>query len=74
MGSRPDRDVGPGTNRFRAAGLPLSAHRVRHWHRHGRRPRAAVELLSGTDRPTAIFAVNDLAMIGTVGAARRACG
>ncbi|MGW3499041.1 substrate-binding domain-containing protein [Streptomyces sp. NPDC001020] len=60
-----------GTDRYREAGLPLSAHGVRHCHfdtTGGHR--ATVELLNGPDRPTAIFTVNDLAAIGTIGAAR----
>lgn len=59
------------TDRYREAGLPLPAHWVRHcgFDTAGGH-RAAAELLSGPDRPTAIFAVNDLAAIGTMGAAR----
>ncbi|MCN9243723.1 substrate-binding domain-containing protein [Streptomyces sp. RY43-2] len=58
-------------DRYREAGLPLPTHRVRHcpFDTTGGH-RAAVDLLSGSDRPTAIFAVNDLAAIGTIGAAR----
>ncbi|MGS2589637.1 LacI family DNA-binding transcriptional regulator [Streptomyces hebeiensis] len=59
------------TDRYREAGLPVPAHRVRHcrFDTAGGH-RAAVELLGGSDRPTAIFAVNDLAAIGAMGAAR----
>ncbi|WP_037857558.1 LacI family DNA-binding transcriptional regulator [Streptomyces sp. NRRL S-340] len=59
------------TDRYREAGLPLPVHRVRHcrFDTSGGHE-AAAELLSGPDRPTAVFAVNDLAAIGTMGAAR----
>ncbi|MFI1563305.1 LacI family DNA-binding transcriptional regulator [Streptomyces sp. NPDC020490] len=59
------------TDRYREAGLPLPAHRVRHcrFDTTGGH-RAATELLSHPDRPTAVFAVNDLAAIGAIGAAR----
>lgn len=59
------------TDRYREAGLPLPAHRVRHcrFDTAGGH-QAAVELLSLPDRPTAIFAVNDLAALGAMGAAR----
>ncbi|MFB7511098.1 LacI family DNA-binding transcriptional regulator [Streptomyces broussonetiae] len=59
------------TDRYRQAGLPLPAHRVHHcpFDTTGGR-RAALALLSRPDRPTAVFAVNDLAAIGAMGAAR----
>ncbi|MEW2275443.1 LacI family DNA-binding transcriptional regulator [Streptomyces griseofuscus] len=59
------------TDRYREAGLPVPAHRVRHcsFDTAGGR-RAALELLTDADRPTAVFAVNDLAAIGAMGAAR----
>ncbi|MFF4188924.1 LacI family DNA-binding transcriptional regulator [Streptomyces sp. NPDC001691] len=57
--------------RYREAGLPLPAHRVRHCHFDTRGGRAAAtELLHPLDRPTALFAVNDFAAIGAMGAAR----
>ncbi|WP_374116234.1 substrate-binding domain-containing protein [Streptomyces sp. CoH27] len=64
-------------DRYREAGLPVPGHRVRHcsFDIPGGR-RAAAELLVPTDRPTALFAVNDLAdladlaALGAMGAAR----
>ncbi|MHC5905964.1 LacI family DNA-binding transcriptional regulator [Streptomyces sp. S6] len=59
------------TDRYREAGLPVRAHRIRHCRFDtGGGHRAAADLLTGPDRPTAVFAVNDLAAIGTIGAAR----
>lgn len=57
--------------RYREAGLPLPAHLVRacRFDTTGGHE-AAAELLTGPDRPTAVFAVNDLAAIGAMGAAR----
>ncbi|MGK4585271.1 LacI family DNA-binding transcriptional regulator [Kitasatospora sp. HPMI-4] len=57
--------------RYRKAGLPVPGHRVRHcrFDTVGGR-QAAMDLLSLPDRPTALFAVNDLAAIGAMGAAR----
>ncbi|MEU1272526.1 substrate-binding domain-containing protein [Streptomyces sp. NPDC005799] len=59
------------TDRYQEAGLPLPASRVRHcrFDTTGGH-RAATELLGRPDRPTAVFAVNDLAAIGAIGAAR----
>lgn len=58
-------------DRYREAGLPVPAHRVRAsgFDIAGGRV-AATELLAAADRPTAVFAVNDLAAIGAMGAAR----
>ncbi|MFH9355285.1 LacI family DNA-binding transcriptional regulator [Kitasatospora sp. NPDC017646] len=57
--------------RYREAGLPLPTHRVRQCRFDTRGGRAAAtDLLRGTDRPTALFAVNDFAAIGAMGAAR----
>ncbi|WP_236653574.1 LacI family DNA-binding transcriptional regulator [Streptacidiphilus melanogenes] len=59
-------------DRYREAGLPLPAHRVRpcRFDTAGGRE-AATALLGGPGpRPTALFAVNDLAAIGAMGAAR----
>ncbi|WEO99900.1 substrate-binding domain-containing protein [Streptomyces sp. FXJ1.172] len=57
--------------RYREAGLPLPADRIRHcrFDTPGGRE-AATELLRRPDRPTAVFAVNDFAAIGAMGAAR----
>jgi LacI family transcriptional regulator len=57
--------------RYREAGLPVPGHRVRHcpFDIPGGR-QAATELLAPADRPTALFAVNDLAALGAMGAAR----
>ncbi|MFF9077727.1 substrate-binding domain-containing protein [Streptomyces sp. NPDC014646] len=51
--------------------MPVPGHRVRHcpFDIPGGR-RAATELLAPADRPTALFAVNDLAALGAMGAAR----
>jgi LacI family transcriptional regulator len=58
-------------DRYREAGLPLPADRVRHcgFDTSGGR-QAALALLGHPERPTAVFAVNDLAAIGVLGAAR----
>ncbi|MGD9482804.1 substrate-binding domain-containing protein [Streptomyces sp. TRM70308] len=57
--------------RYRQAGLPLPDHAVRHCAFDTRGGRAAATaLLGAAERPTALFAVNDLAAIGAMGAAR----
>ncbi|WP_309056808.1 substrate-binding domain-containing protein [Streptomyces sp.] len=58
-------------DRYREAGLPLPPEAVRAcgFDTAGGR-RAATELLTSVPRPTALFAVNDLAAIGAMGAAR----
>ncbi|MER7515539.1 LacI family DNA-binding transcriptional regulator [Streptomyces sp. NPDC126499] len=58
-------------DRYREAGLPLPSAAVRHcaFDTAGGR-RAATGLLGSAPRPTALFAVNDLAAIGAMGAAR----
>ncbi|MER6567159.1 substrate-binding domain-containing protein [Streptomyces sp. NPDC001093] len=57
--------------RYREAGLPIPAERIRNssFDIAGGR-RAALELLDRPDRPSALFAVNDFAAIGVAGAAR----
>jgi LacI family transcriptional regulator len=58
-------------DRYAEAGLPLPHHRVLHSRfdvAGGRR--AATELLGHAPRPTALFAVNDFAAIGALGALR----
>ncbi|MHC3475399.1 LacI family DNA-binding transcriptional regulator [Streptomyces sp. 7R007] len=58
-------------DRYREAGLPVPGHRMRHcpFDISGGR-QAAMDLLTLPDRPTALFAVNDLAALGAMGAAR----
>lgn len=58
-------------DRFREAGVPVAEHAVVHcaFDTKGGR-RAASALLDGGEHPSAVFAVNDLAAIGAMGAMR----
>lgn len=57
--------------RYRAAGLPVPADRIRNCRFDAAGGhQAALALLDRPDPPTAIFAVNDLTALGVVGAAR----